>query len=289
MESKWTGNVEDAFFSGEKFDRNRTINLPEYEYSGKNSDRCYYVLGVDVGRKGCQTVISVIKVIPQVEGSSIKKLVNIYTFQAEHFEDQAIKIKRLYYRYRARRIAIDGNGIGAGLIDYMVKRQILDDGDVYPPFGVYGGTYADAEQEFKKFRTDDMEDDAIYIIKANLPIDTAAYTTLQSQIISGKVKFLLDYRNAKMKLLGKKLGQSMTPEERNEYLMPYTLTDILRDEMLNLREETEGINIRLKPANKNLGHDKFSSLLYGIYYIREIEDGRLRRGHKNFAKCMFIG
>ncbi len=51
--SKWTGDVENAFFDGEKFDKNRIINLPEYEYSGKTSDRGYYVLGVDVGRKGC--------------------------------------------------------------------------------------------------------------------------------------------------------------------------------------------------------------------------------------------
>ena len=44
----------------------------------------------------------------------------------------------------------------------------------------------------------------------------------------------------------------MTPEQRNERLMPYKLTDILRDEMLNLREENEGINIILKQANKRV-------------------------------------
>ena len=287
-ESKWTGTVENAFFNGEKFDRNRIINLPEYEYSAKSSDRAYYVLGVDVARKGCQTVVAVIKVTPQLEGSSLKRVVNLYTYQAEHFEEQSIKIKRLYYKYKARRIVIDGNGLGIGLIDFMVKRQTLEDGDIYPPFGVYGGTYADADQEYKKYRTDDMEDDAIYIVKANAPIDTAAYSTIQSQIESGKIKFLIDQRMAKTKLLGKKLGQNMTPEQRNDYLMPYTLTDILKEEMLNLREENEGINIRLKPANKGMGHDKFSALLYGIYYIREIEDSKMRRKNRRFSECMFM-
>ncbi len=180
-------------------------------------------------------------------------------------------------------------GIGAGLVDYMVKRQTLEDGDIYPPFGVYGGTFSDAEQEFKKYRTEDTEDDAMYIIKANAPFDTAAYTILQTQILSGKVKFLIEQRAAKAKLLSRKMGQCMTPEERNDYLMPFTFTDILRTEMLNLREEDEGINIRLKPANRNIGHDKFSSLLYGIYYIREIEDAKLRRKHSNFSQYMFIG
>jgi hypothetical protein len=38
----------------------------------------------------------------------------------------------------------------------------------------------------------------------------------------------------------------MTPEERAEYLKPFTLTSILKEEMMNLREENEGINIILK-------------------------------------------
>ena len=50
-------------------------------------------------------------------------LVNIFTYDAEHFEIQSINIKKLYYKYRPRRIAIDGNGIGVGLIDYLIKPQ----------------------------------------------------------------------------------------------------------------------------------------------------------------------
>lgn len=109
--SKWTGSVEDAFFDGEKFDRNRILLQPENEYSGRSSDRAYYVLGVDVGRVGCQTVITVVKVTPQVDGSSIKNLVNIFAFTEKHFEDQAIQIKKLYYKYKARRVVIDGMGL----------------------------------------------------------------------------------------------------------------------------------------------------------------------------------
>jgi hypothetical protein len=55
-------------------------------------------------------------------GESYKSLVNIFTFSDEHFEDQAIKIKKLYYKYKARRLVIDGNGLGIGLIDYMIKQ-----------------------------------------------------------------------------------------------------------------------------------------------------------------------
>jgi len=38
----------------------------------------------------------------------------------------------------------------------------------------------------------------------------------------------------------------MKPEQRSEYLKPFVLTSILREEMMNLKEENEGVNIILK-------------------------------------------
>ncbi len=69
-------------------------------------------------------------------------------------------------------------GLGVGLMDFMVINQETEDGSRYPPFGVMGGTYEGAEEEFKKYRTDDTEDDAIYVVKATAPINTAMYSTL---------------------------------------------------------------------------------------------------------------
>ena len=86
-ESKWSGTAENAFFNGETFDRNRVLKQPEYEYSGRSSSKSYYVLSVDVGRKGCESVVCIYKVIPQSAGPAIKSLVNIYTMDDTHFED----------------------------------------------------------------------------------------------------------------------------------------------------------------------------------------------------------
>ena len=86
-ESKWSGTVEDAFFDGEAFDRNRILQKPENEASGRTSKQGYYILSVDVGRKGCQSVVCVFKVTPQATGTSIKSLVNIYDMNEDHFED----------------------------------------------------------------------------------------------------------------------------------------------------------------------------------------------------------
>jgi len=54
--------------------------------------------------------------------------------------------------------------------------------------------YNDDEGEYKKYRTNNCEQDAIFIIKANAPINTEAHANAQSQLSSGKVRFLIDER-----------------------------------------------------------------------------------------------
>ena len=283
-ESKWSGTVEDAFFNGEFFDRNRKLQQPEYEASGRSSAGAYYVLSVDVGRKGCDTIVCVFKVTPQAQGPAVKSLVNIYTMSDEHFEDQAIKLKKLYYRYKARTLVIDGNGLGIGLIDYMIKSQTDENGDFLPDFGVEN----DDDGYYKKYRTQNTEYDAMYIIKANAPINTECHANAQTQLQAGKVKFLIDERTAKDKLLSTQKGQRMKPEERAEYLKPFTLTSILKEEMMNLREENEGVNIILKQANRGIKKDKFSAFEYGLYYIKQKEDSKKKKKRFNAKEWAFF-
>ena len=284
-ESKWSGTVEDAFFNGEAFDRNRRLQKPEYEHSGRSSTQSYYIISVDVGRKGCDSVACIIKVTPQSQGPSIKSLVNIYTRADEHFEDQAIWIKKLYYKYKARRVVIDANGLGIGLVDYMIKSQNDNEtGDFFPDFGVEN----DDEGYYKKYRTENTEMDAMYLIKANAPINTEAHANVQTAMNAGKIKFLIDEKVAKQKLMATKVGQNMKPEERSEYLKPFTLTSILKEEMTNLREENEGVNIILKQANRGIRKDKFSAFEYGLYYIKINEDSKKKRKKFKVSDLMFM-
>ena len=288
-ESKWSGTAENAFFNGETFDRHRVVNQPEYEFSGRSTVKTFYILSVDVGRKGCDSVVCVWKVSPQSTGPAIKSLVNIYTMNDTHFEDQAIKLKRLFYKYNARRLVIDANGLGIGLVDYMVKSQ--DDketGEHFADFGVYGGTQSDAVDEYKKYKTDETQEEAMYLMKAQAPENTEAHANFQTMLNAGKVKFLIDERIAKSKLLNTTKGQKMSPEQRAEYLKPFTLTSILKEEMMNLREENEGFNIILKQANKSIRKDKFSAAEYGLFYIKLEEENKKKKKKFKFSDCMFI-
>ena len=283
--SIWSGDVENAFFSSEKFDKYRVLLQPQYEYSGRSSKTAYYVFGVDVGRIGCTTEICVFKVTPQVQGAAHKTLVNIYTYDAQHFETQCIHIKHLYYKYKPKRIAIDGNGLGVGLIDYLIKAQETADGQYLPPFGVFN---TDEYPEYKKFVTPETQRDMLYIIKANAPINTEAYSYAQTQMFSGKIRFLIDESLAKTKLMSTKQGQNMNMDERNEYLRPFILTSILKQQMLNLVEENQGVNIILKQSNRGIKKDKFSAFIYGLYYIRYEEELNKKRRKRNISDFLFF-
>ena len=289
-ESEWSGDAENAFFSAEKFDKHRVLLQPEYEYSGRSNKNAFYVLGVDVGRLNCTTEVCIFKVTPQVQGAALKTLVNIYTYDAEDFEIQAINIKKLYYKYKARIAAIDANGLGAGLIDFMTKAQVdPETGEELPPFGVEGGTTDDAIEPYKKIKGPGVEEDAMYLIKANTAVNTEAHAYVQTQLASGKIKFLIDEGQAKIKLMSSKMGQQMDNDKRADYLKPFTLTTILREQMLNLVEENEGTNIILKQSSKSIKKDKFSAFEYGLYYIKQDEDKRKKRKKRNIGDMMFFG
>ena len=287
--SIWSGDVENAFYSAEKFDKHRVLLQPEYEYSGRSSKNAFYVIGVDVGRIGCTTEACIFKCTPQPQGSALKTLVNIYTYEAEDFEVQAINLKKLYYKYKARVLAIDANGLGVGLIDFMTKAQVdPETGDDLPPFGVEGGTSEEATEPYKKIKGVGVEENAMFLIKANAPINTEAFSYAQTQMSSGKVKFLIDEQAAKTKLMSTKVGQTMNADKRNDYLMPFTLTSILKEQMMNLVEENEGVNIILKQSNRSIKKDKFSAFVYGLYYIKQEEDRKRKRKRFNIADMMFF-
>ena len=287
--SVWSGDAENAYFSSSVFDKYRQLLQPEYEYSGRSSKSAYYLLGIDVGRTGCTTEVCVFKVTPQPQGSSLKSLVNLHTYEAEDFEEQAIKIKKLFYKYKARVCAIDANGLGVGFVDFMTKSQIdPETGDELPPFGVEGGTFDEVHEQYKKIKGDNIEKDAMYLIKANAPINTEAHAYVQTQLSSGKIKFLIDERDASVKLMSTKVGQNMSPEERNEHLQPFVQTSILKDQMMNLIEENEGVNIILKQNNKGIKKDKFSAFEYGLYYVKQEEERKRKRKSFNVSDLMLF-
>ena len=128
----------------------------------------------------------------------------------------------------------------------------------------------------------------MYIMKATAPLNTEMYSYCQTQMQHGKIKFLIDDSIAKNKLLAQAQGQKMSPEKRNEYLKPFVLTNVLKEQMMNLVETSDKGNIILKPANNKIKHDKFSGLIYGLYYCKLQEDKGHKRSTRDLSNLMMF-
>lgn len=284
-ESKWTGDIESAFFNSDRFDKQRKINMPEWKYSNRTSKDGYYIMGVDVGRFGCTTEVVIIKVTPGAGDIPRKRIVNIYSFDEEHFGLQALKLKRLFQQYKCRVAVIDGNGLGAGLVDMLTMDTIdPDTGETLYNWGVMN----DEDNKYRNMKTDDTVIDAMYIMKANQVLNSEMYAYCQSEINSGRVNFLVDESIAKNKLLSQAQGKKMSQSQRADYLMPFVQTSILKDQMLNLVYENDGAHIILKQASKKIKKDKFSALIYGLYYCKLQEDSRSKKRKRDMSKFLFF-
>lgn len=146
----------------------------------------------------------------------------------------------------------------------------------------------DDDNKYKNMKTADTINDAMYIMKANQVLNSEMYAYCQSEISSGRIFFLIDENIAKNKLLSQSQGQKMSAAQRNEYLMPFTQTSILRDQMMNLIQENDGAHIILKQSSKKIKKDKFSALIYGLYYCKLQDDKRGKKKKRDISKFMFF-
>ena len=225
------------------------------------------------------------KVTPAPTGVPIKQIVNLYSFDEEHFRAQAIKIKRIFKQFKCKIAVIDANGLGAGLVDFLLTDQEdPDTGETLWNWGVYN----DEDGRYKKMQTENTVQSAMYLMRATTAINTELYSYCQTQMGSGRIHFLIDETTAKNKLLAMSQAKKMTPKARAEYLQPYVMTSILREQMGNLIEENEGVNILLKQSTRTIKKDKFSALIYALAWCKIEEDKKNRRKRGDVSKLMLF-
>jgi hypothetical protein len=88
--------------------------------------------------------------------------------------------------------------------------------------------------------------------------------------------------------MGTKRGQEMDAAKRAVEIQPFTLTTILREQMLNLIEENEGVNIILKRVSKSVPKDRFSAFIYGLYYVKLEEDRSRKKKKRGISGLMLF-
>ena len=251
-ESIWTGSSEDSLVQLKDLNSCRVLTDPEFE--AKKGDH-EYIISVDVARsqrKGsATTMIAIFKIIPRGDGTYFKQLVNLFTYVGNmHFEDQSIFLKEQVDKYNASMLVIDGNGLGRGLLDFLVKE------DKYPSYSVVNDNSYD---DYKLPNSLPL----IFNISSNTSETNASdiHNNFMTAIANHDLKLLVTESTIKSEL------SERDPEKAMERLMPHIETNLFVDEVMNLKYEARGNRTVVKSVSSSMGKDRYSAISYGLFYI----------------------
>ena len=280
--SRWAGGSEDSYFSYSLIDRRRKILRPEY-YPERRSD-VFYTLGVDVGRFSDETVLEVFKTYTSGE-RFVSSLVNLIIMPGagRHFQDQSIKIKQLDSIFNFRGIAVDINGPGAGLADFLIIEQEKD-GEYYPAYGF---------SNKPKYRKTEMSNCVrkLFGVEASSAANSDYYKNAQLMLSLDRIRLLINERQARNYFAKFNYWNKMSVDKKATQLIPYIQTTKLQDQLVNLKAnlETATSTINVQKIKSTIGKDLVSSFIYGLWFISLEEEKELKKraGKGSLAQYSF--
>ena len=256
-EQEWVGSSDGALVDINKLMICRTLTTPMINFNKLDEE---FYLGVDVARSqkatNNQSSIAIGRVIRNKESNRIVsiEIPNIMTVSnAMNFSAQACLVKKTKKNFLAKAVIADGNGLGAGLIDELLKES-------YDPItGEYLGCWNTMNTDNQPEVRD--AEKCLFDMKAQ---------HFQSKVVAD---FIDAVESGKLKLLEKKQDTDFSPKDKQNMdlrVLPYIQTDLLFEEIANLKLKhmTNGA-LSVEKVVKKVDKDRFSALSYLIFYITE--------------------
>lgn len=254
-ESVWTGSSKDSLVQLDDLNKCRVLTKAELKADDKTSE---YVLSYDVARAegsaNAESSLSIIKIKDKGNGEYYKSLVNIFGFEGTHFLEQALFLKKMVEKYKARILIIDANGLGKGCVDFLITD--IDENPIYEVVN---------DDRFDRYKTSNSIP-MIYNIVAHSKEhkNSDIHNVFVNNISNHKIKLLKTASSVKTEISERK---NMTMEKEIEELAPFYKTDKLCDEIMNLQYKQAGNETQVKQISRSIPKDMFSSLEYGLYWI----------------------
>ncbi len=265
-ESIWTGSSTDSLVSLEDLNKCRVLPTPEDKAMDKDA---MYVLSYDVARAegslNAQSALVVIKIKEKGDGNYIKHLVNVYSFEGTHFLEQAQFLKRKVNDFKASILCVDANGLGRGLVDFLITE--IDENPAYEVVN---------DDRYDKYKTPTSIPMVFNINSTQKGMkDSDIHNVFINNISNQRVKLLKSESSVKSHYFDSK---RMTSEKYSKIAMPFIMTDNLCDEIMNLEYKQAGNETKVKQISRGINKDKFSALEYGLYWIYlEEQKNRVRK------------
>lgn len=274
-ESKWVGASDGALVNINKLMNCRTLTSPIM--SSRNDNEEFY-LGVDVARSqktnNNQSFISVIKVNRTKDKSKIVSLdlVNLVNIpNIMNFTAQACVVKKYKKLYNAKAVIVDGNGLGAGLIDELLKES-------FDPITKESLGCLDTINDDNQPEIPEIAERILYNLKAQ---------SVQNKMVTN---FIDAVDSGQLRLLESKQSSDFSEREYDDFdncVAPYLQTDVLFEEIANLKlKHLSNGGVTIEKVVSKLDKDRVSATMHAIWYIYEFR--RDINESSDYDFCTFI-
>lgn len=272
-EQEWVGCSDGALVNINRLMNCRCLTVAN---NASLNDSEEYYIGVDVARSQKTSNNQSSAVVGRVMRNSDKSriisidIVNIIKIpNILNFTAQAIRVKQIQKRYKAKMVIVDGNGLGSGLVDELLKESI--DPITGENLGCWDTINDDNTPEIP------YSPKIVYNLKAQ-SCQNEVVTTFIDMVDSGKLK-----------LLEKRIDSDFDDEEWDEFddkVRPFAETDAFIEEAANLKlKHLSNGGVTIEKVVKKIDKDRVSAMIYMLWYVNKFVK---ELDNSDYESCVFI-
>ena len=296
--AEFYGNKNDSFFDFQSVSKNRRLKypmLPRNLAALLKSDPLIRVppkqagekrlLSADIAlmastkHKNDATAIHITQLLPTKAGRYSVSLVYTEVNEGMRTDDEALKIRKLFDEFDCDYLVLDAQNMGLPIYDTLaVDISDPDSGEIYPALSCCNNqSLADRCKVMGAPKV-------VWAVQGTAAFNSECALLLREAFKSGRIRLLENEYDGKDSLAEIKGFSSLSVEEQTDLSMPYINTTLLINELINLRHETVGNNVRLYEKS-GMRKDRYSSLSYNYYVATQMEKDLRKRDVSSGVKA----
>lgn len=281
--ARYTGTGDSPMLSDEVLSRSRKLKLMEDKHCGDNN--CLYIVSHDVAYEASSKNANCSDVVLKLSRYDTMSKRDKYKKQAVWVDNapppataylQAKKLKELWWRFCTQSgqptyIVVDARAVGKDIVDELMKP--MNDG--LPALSCVNNYNSEIEQPnsirciypLKATRAGGTDDESAMIEYARSEFEQGNVELLEADMRGGLSAYKL-YHNIKDEYSDGKI------------IAPYRKTQVLCEEIQNLKLDDSGVGKKEKRKSKAIQRDIWSALKYALRYSQVLEQDLKKETYK---------
>lgn len=256
--SYFQGDDENSVFPYDITDNSRKLKKVEYLMPrGSTSD---YYLGIDIATSAAKgsdnAVITVLKTSSKDDGTILRQLVYLRSYNGRRLDELAEEVRRTYIRFpNIRKVIYDARGLGDSFPAFFSEPYVDPDTEKeYPAWGLDGDP---------NYHSEPM----LFAFKANVQLNQELVTCLRLAFEQNKLTMPVDSR-----LIDEVVSDGVAGLRKEEVAIYYE-TDAAQAELSTIvgRASDASANIIYTTQKTNMHKDRYSSLAMVNWYVEQLE------------------